>query len=253
MIINGWQKCAMFNTILLKVEKEKSNNIGTGFLFDYEFENNIIPFIVTNRHVIEDYKFIKAVFHKRATDLNDCFTVNSPSGSLNIDKYNYASIDMSSNEVFFHKNKAIDLAFISCNSIIKRNDLALVPFSQKMILDWENSSIPPGASLLFFGYPKELMEKTHHLPIVRTANMASLSEVDFDGKPEFLLDGVVWPGSSGSPVFIEDKNKDSFSMVGVIYEYKYFPENGNLRTNLSLGTAIKSSEIISCIEDVLFS
>lgn len=61
--------------------------------------------------------------------------------------------------------------------------------------------------LLMVGYPNSLMDETNHLPIVRKGITATPYVVDYDGQAEFLIDASVFPGSSGSPVFLIDRHK----------------------------------------------
>ena len=46
------------------------------------------------------------------------------------------------------------------------------------------------------------MKKTN-LPLIRTGMIASHPKYDYNGKPIFIIDAQVFPGSSGSPVYID--------------------------------------------------
>mgnify|MGYP003291781313 CR=1 FL=1 len=46
-------------------------------------------------------------------------------------------------------------------------------------------------------------DKKNNLPLVRTGTIASHPRKDFNGLPQFVIDAQVFPGSSGSPVFID--------------------------------------------------
>jgi hypothetical protein len=50
------------------------------------------------------------------------------------------------------------------------------------------------------------------MPIVRKGISTTPITIDFENKPQFLIDGAVYPGSSGSPVFI--CNIGSYPMKG---------------------------------------
>ena len=56
--------------------------------------------------------------------------------------------------------------------------------------------------LLFIGYPNGIYDKTNNLPVVRRGLAATPIHLDYEGKPVFLIDASVFPGSSGSPVFL---------------------------------------------------
>jgi hypothetical protein len=47
-----------------------------------------------------------------------------------------------------------------------------------------------------------LYDQKNNLPIARAGKIASHPRADFDGKPEYIIDGQVYPGSSGSPVLV---------------------------------------------------
>jgi len=54
----------------------------------------------------------------------------------------------------------------------------------------------------FIGYPNGIWDQKNFLPIVRRGITATPITVDFQGEKQFLIDASVFPGSSGSPVFI---------------------------------------------------
>ena len=56
--------------------------------------------------------------------------------------------------------------------------------------------------VVFVGYPNALFDKKNLTPITRRGHTATPIGLDYDGRPCFLIDASVFPGSSGSPVFI---------------------------------------------------
>jgi S1-C subfamily serine protease len=54
----------------------------------------------------------------------------------------------------------------------------------------------------FIGYPSGLYDEHNVSPIIRKGITATPPWNDFRGQPAFLIDAGVFPGSSGSPVFI---------------------------------------------------
>jgi hypothetical protein len=52
------------------------------------------------------------------------------------------------------------------------------------------------------GYPNGLWDSVHNMPIFRRGITATHPRLDWNGKPEFLIDAACFPGSSGSPVFL---------------------------------------------------
>ncbi len=52
------------------------------------------------------------------------------------------------------------------------------------------------------GYPNGLWDRKNNLPIARRGITASPVAVDWNGRNEFLIDCAVYPGSSGSPIYL---------------------------------------------------
>ncbi|MCR4374426.1 MAG: serine protease [Acidobacteria bacterium] len=60
--------------------------------------------------------------------------------------------------------------------------------------------IRPTSSATLLGYPYGFSDTTNRLPVWKTGSVASEPQVDFQGKPAFLVDVSAFPGMSGSPV-----------------------------------------------------
>jgi hypothetical protein len=56
--------------------------------------------------------------------------------------------------------------------------------------------------ILFVGYPSGVWDQVNLMPILRRGTTATPMALDFEGRAEFLIDAAVYPGSSGSPVFV---------------------------------------------------
>ncbi|MCL0093316.1 serine protease [Dehalococcoidia bacterium] len=56
--------------------------------------------------------------------------------------------------------------------------------------------------VVFIGYPSGIWDRENLLPIARKGITATPVAVDFQGIKQFLIDASVFPGSSGSPVFL---------------------------------------------------
>lgn len=52
------------------------------------------------------------------------------------------------------------------------------------------------------GYPRGLRDEKHNTPIIRQGITATHPALDYNNKPEFVIDIAAFPGSSGSPVLI---------------------------------------------------
>jgi len=57
------------------------------------------------------------------------------------------------------------------------------------------------STITLIGYPYGYYDKKNWLPVWKTGSIASEPDVDFEGKPLFLVDVSAFPGMSGSPAF----------------------------------------------------
>lgn len=255
----SWQRAAMLNTVALIVQTKGNKRFGTGFFIHYAVEGGAILFLVSNKHVLEGATSVEAKFHLREAE-GKGLHIGIPGGnqvyvSLQIHRDIKLEVE---NRLFLHRSA--DLACLECSYLTRRNDIVLVPFSQARILDWSRSALFPGQQVMFVGYPMKIMDKTHNLPVARTGTLASLPELDYDGRPEFLVDGTVWQGSSGSPIFVAGTGAEGeapFSCIGVVHAYPIFKrtiENMedskkqiSFNENPGLTLATKSSELLALL------
>ena len=122
--------------------------------------------------------------------------------------------------------------------------------------------------IIFVGYPNGIYDTLNLTPLVRKGITATPIGLFFKGKPAFLVDSMVFTGSSGSPVFIYNKGIYSdisgntsigsrLILVGVISDFHTSNEYLEKRdiaisTHLNLGEVIgadKIKELIKIIAD----
>lgn len=78
-------------------------------------------------------------------------------------------------------------------------------FSKADLLD-DHAGLLPGNDIslglqaLVIGYPLGFYDKNTHLPMARSATVATWPWLNFEGRPCFLVDARLHPGNSGSPV-----------------------------------------------------
>jgi len=169
--------------------------VGTGFYFNYEDR----VFIVTNKHVVDD--IIDGFFLlKRANVKNNQRTANLGEGiQVNITKDNFIG----------HPDPKIDVSVMNLSDIINE----LESNGDYIFLKWITSKTFPNAEqvetfissleeVTFVGYPIGIWDTENLLPILRKGITATPFSIDFEGKKQFLIDASVFPGSSGSPVFM---------------------------------------------------
>ena len=58
----------------------------------------------------------------------------------------------------------------------------------------------------FVGYPASLFDTANLTPIIRRGTTATPIQLNYCDNPQFLIDASIFPGSSGSPVFIVNEN-----------------------------------------------
>ena len=118
-------------------------------------------------------------------------------------------------------------------------DLCVLPFSQMAKLCAENgtpisfvgigsSTVPPTddwenfdaiEEVTMLGCPRGLYDEVNNLPLVRRGITATPLGTRYNGKDEFVVDMACFPGSSGSPVFVYNRDgyldrKRNTMMVG---------------------------------------
>lgn len=242
-----------------------SEGAGTAFVVCITHQGLPHTFLVTNRHVVEGAKQGSLVF----TLAQHGEPVVGKGFKLEIEDFEHAW--------FFHPEAEIDLALTPLKpleAVIQAHqaqiyyhaiDLQLIPepaiFEQFDALE----------SVLFVGYPNGVWDKANLMPILRRGTTATPIGLNFEGRAEFLIDAAVYPGSSGSPVFIYEKTLSttpSLYFVGVISAVFFKEEatrlvSGPVPSNeptglfcsemIDLGLVIKSSEVKNLVLSYLRS
>lgn len=152
-------------------------------------------YIVTNSHVISGDGDIFVTFSipKDTTLRNpDTTTIQLPSKDwFTSDEYDVSILDVTSIKD-------------SWGGVFWRSiSLSLIPGEQQL------ANIDTIENVIFIGYPNSLVDTHNNTPIVRQWITATPIAYDYQGKKEFLVDASVFPGSSGSPVFIYSKGPSS--------------------------------------------
>ena len=172
----------------------KAQAKATGFFY----RNKDRLFLITNRHVVIDekknYKPNRLRFrvHTDPKDLCKNSDVDLP-------------LYQGSQKVWREFNdKTIDIVAIELDTL-KMQNYVVAPFS-KEILPPNDLLIGLGENVLVMGYPLGFYDDVFNLPIIRNATVASIYPVPFQGKPYFLIDARLHPGTSGSPVILKPTN-----------------------------------------------
>jgi Trypsin-like peptidase domain len=189
-----------FTTALMKTEHADKPRTGSGTGFFYGVNvgpDQAMLFLVTNKHVIEGATKVYVTLvagsgpEMKSPLLGQSHTLELPS------------------EIFFgHPDPDIDVAAAPIspwmNSLQKQGKWACLRALAPAIAltDSTVSTLDALEEVTFIGYPNGIYDRLNFLPIARRGVTATPVGVDYEGKPVFLVDASVFPGSSGSPVFI---------------------------------------------------
>jgi len=185
----------------LRIETSlKSGGIstGTGFLFTFrKSDNEHIPVIVTNKHVIENSNYGTFVLTKKNQD-----------GSPNIGSYETIKLDNFESLWIKHPDNNVDIAIFPIAPLMRyaeSNNLNLYinPLEDSLIPSQQALSKLGGIEdITMIGYPNGIWDSKNNMPIVRKGITATNPKLDWNGMPVFVIDCACFPGSSGSPVLI---------------------------------------------------
>ncbi|MBH9981805.1 trypsin-like peptidase domain-containing protein [Bartonella sp. B10834G6] len=169
---------------------------GTGFFYAYK---NCV-YLVTNKHVLKNAE--KVEFKVFTKDKN---------GKLDYSSLATARLDGDNLQKYScgHPSENVDIQVVDvvgCQIYREPDrDLIFSFINEKLIPDQKGlEDLFAIERIAFVGYPNFMWDEVNHLPIIRSGTTASLLKIDFNGEPKFLIDASVFPGSSGSPVFIND-------------------------------------------------
>ena len=197
MEINSITKKLLFNTIRVDtVLDDGSEGSGTAFVFSHGSGSGVHTFVVTNRHLVEGVRSGGLVFTQKRhgkPSLGERFQIN-------INDFSHAW--------FLHPDPDVDLAIIPLRPLEQAARDQGVELYYHAI---DSHLVPDAAALraldaleqvLFIGYPSGVWDQVNLMPIMRRGTTATPMVLNFEGRPEFLIDAAVYPGSSGSPVFV---------------------------------------------------
>ncbi len=225
----------LFTTIRIEtLNEDGTTSMGTGCFFSPTSKGNH-PYIITNKHVVENAVEGRLVFTLKVDD--DKFRLGN--------KYEIKIANFKKGWLA-HSNPEIDLCIRSLKPIINQAKKEKVNIYYKVIrkdifpTDKQIQGIDVFEQVSFIGYPNNIYDTKHNLPIYRTGTTATHIDLDYCGRSVFLIDASVFPGSSGSPVFLYDsavhKEIDTIVIsprllfVGIISETIIKNESGELET-----------------------
>ncbi len=202
----------------LRIETDRS--IGTGFIVSYSWPNQSSGdeltgmFLISNKHVVGDSTCGRFTLTRTCKDDSD----------LTLGNHDIVDIDAGFWRYWMHHPAVdVDVAALPLNPIFNSMDDmgSSVFFKCFSPADFPSADtleeLDSLEEVVFVGYPNNVYDRTNNLPVFRKGITATPANVDYEGKPVFLIDASVFPGSSGSPVFIYNVgswNKRSGAVLG---------------------------------------
>ena len=194
-----------FSTVRIEAEKinskgEPTIDVSTGFIVSYSpNKGERADFLVTSRHSVENS------FRGRF------FFIRKREGKPSLGETYNIVVDNFGKRWFMPEDPTVDIAVMPLAGVIrelaKRSwEVYYRGVSPEMSLGSGNEGdVDAIEEILLIGYPSGIFDVKNFTPVARRGITATPLSIDYAGKPQFLIDASVFPGSSGSPVFLVDK------------------------------------------------
>ncbi len=205
-----------FLTTLIIASTSAGQSQGTGFYYQHlapgdpaksgpQWRAVTNTWLVTNRHVV-----LPKLGGKEIVPASFAFHLRRIDG----DKLRWEPITLSTDELFkrarFHEDPEVDVAVVDVHDRlidkIKGGATYLQTYLQWYSVSPENFtgqnniSVQASDDVVVIGYPRGFYDEVNLYPIVKSGIIASRWGANFGGKPFFLIDAKLFPGSSGSIV-----------------------------------------------------
>lgn len=194
MNINDTSTQLLYSTVPITCNFDNGVVTGTGFFFSRNLDDgSSVPFLITNYHVVENAK--AGYFEVTLAD-------GQEPGNKSI------RVNFNGNELIGKKLGSLDLAAIPIAPVMSALGKAGTPPFYRSISD---SLVPDEKTVdeltaleevTFIGYPKGIFDRRNKIPLIRRGSTATPIWNRYLGDRAFLVDASVFPGSSGSPVFL---------------------------------------------------
>jgi hypothetical protein len=224
----------------------------TAFIYNIPIPNKpgqSLPILITNYHVVEDAQrgLIEMILRKDDKPIPE----------------KRVRVELSQSSLLQFTSKELDIAFLPLGGILNQlensgNTAFFRSITPDLIPQPEVlSELAALEEIVFIGYPSGLRDETNSTPLIRRGITSTPVWNDFQGKQAFLIDAGVFPGSSGSPVFIFNQGayatKSGLNIgsrllfLGMISQSIVRTDSGR-ETFLGLGQVLRSTALKAYID-----
>jgi V8-like Glu-specific endopeptidase len=215
-------------------------------------------FIITNKHVLKGKKLsgtpqnikLRLNFLCQARNYKRKYSIKCEEISIT-----ESQIAATPDIVRDHPENS-DLCAINVSEIIKdyeqKNHKKLLYFAYtKESIEIDFRGIDIYEDIAMIGYPRGLYDSVHSLPILRGGKISSVPNINWNNKPEFMIDCACIPGSSGSPVLLirTSEPRVETETISFIDNLSVDEEETEVITEFEGNT---KTETISYVKDVTF-
>lgn len=224
---------------LCVIKSQELHSNATGFFYLAKLDPNdekssSVLLLISNKHVLDSGKPIILALNIKG--------VGSLPDYGNTVEFKFSDF---SNGYFSHPSKDVDLACLNVSKLLHTN--AYIRWvDEKFLTSIDYDKVALGGSVLFVGYPDSFYDEVNNLPLVRKGSLASMPNIDFGGKKQIVIDAQVFPGSSGSPVFVDWNG--NYALIGVISQWAFTANSEIPKQSLGLGLIEKQQSIKELVD-----
>ena len=235
---------AAYTAVRIRIEKPHDVGIqvitGTGFFYlasihlsEEDIRSKLL--LVSNRHILD------AGMGKLTLTLNR----KRDDGTPDYGVLRTFTFDGFANLYINHPDEGVDLACVDVSSIT-HSDACIKYIGEEFLTPIDYGKVALGSDVLFVGYPNDFYDELNNLPLVRKGTLASMPNIDFNGKGQIAIDAQVFTGSSGSPVFVDWDGK--YRLIGVIADTMEGRTPSGAPAVLGIGILVKQRHVQELID-----
>lgn len=197
MKIESLAEQLFFTTCRIEASGPNGSSVGTGFFYEVDTDAGTLHLLVTNKHVVAG-----------ATELTFLMSRSDGEGLFTGHGVRWTVTDFTDHVWTGHPSAEVDIAVVPFSAVFN----SMIEAGARPVFRAVTSAISLDKTkadaldaiedVTFIGYPNGLYDTTNMTPIARVGTTATPIALDYQGAPSFLIDAPVFPGSSGSPVFV---------------------------------------------------